>query len=212
MCLCIYVPVQFLMFASSVNPLIQEHTSILILDEVMLRTHCCSQTLSTEQFLLGSTARQNQTIKYMTTGSSERHYTTCRCCCFLHEQPALDSCKSYKCMCSTIVHAALVISLMCSPIHDLMSDCSKKPSLQLQLNPPSVLVHNWSQLSEFILHSLISRGREREEGEREEREEGREKGKKREGGGRKGRGREEGIKKGGRERGRERGREVRKRV
>ena len=36
--------------------------------------------LSTDQFLLGSTARQNQTIKYMTTGSSERHYTTCRCC------------------------------------------------------------------------------------------------------------------------------------
>ena len=29
-----------------------------------------------------------------------------------------------------------------SPIHDLMSDCSIKPSLQLQLNPPSVLVHN----------------------------------------------------------------------
>ena len=52
----LYLPVQFLMFASSVNPLIQEHTSALTLDEPMLRTHCCSQTLSTEQLLLGSTA------------------------------------------------------------------------------------------------------------------------------------------------------------
>ena len=58
------------------------------------------------------------------------------------------------------------MSWVCSPIHELMSGCSIKPSLQLQLNPPSVLVHNWSQLSEFLLHSLISRGREGE-GERE---------------------------------------------
>ena len=63
----LYLPVQFLMFASSVNPLIQEHTSALTLDEPMLRTHCCSQTLSTEQFLLGSTANmRNCTGKYKT--------------------------------------------------------------------------------------------------------------------------------------------------
>ena len=47
-----------------------------------------------------------------------------------------------------------------SPIHVLMSGCSMNPSEQLQLNPPTVLVHICSQLSNLWLHSLTSESKD----------------------------------------------------
>ena len=50
------LPVQFLLFLSSVNPFLQEHISeVRLVDVLVSRTHSCSQTLLAEQFLFGST-------------------------------------------------------------------------------------------------------------------------------------------------------------
>ena len=60
----LHLPEQFVLFSSSLYPLLQEHTSVVRLVDVLVsRTQNCSQALSSEQFLFGSTIGKEEVNK-----------------------------------------------------------------------------------------------------------------------------------------------------